>query len=649
MTTRKNIMLGTAGHVDHGKTALVKLLTGCDTDTLADEKKRGLTIDLGFAPCQMADERIVGVVDVPGHVGFIRNMVAGAQGVDVVIFVVAADDGVMPQTREHLDILTLMGVRRGIIALTKTDLVDAEMRELAAEDVREFVAGTFLENAPLCPISNITGDGFDEFFESLNAAVAACAGRGLSGLFRMWAERVFTIHGFGTVVSGIPSAGEVRVGDRLTIPGAAQTARLRKLQVYGQDAEVGRAGECVAMNLSDVDMDAIGRGMLLTGGDAFEPATMVEAELTILPTMAGPVADYVEGHIHVGTAEVMANVAMLEGGPIAPGESQLVQLRMRDPLALAPGERFVMRASLAGVAGGRVTTVGGGRILDTSDRRLKRNRPWLLERLATRRKALDSPVQWCAAVLAEADSASAAAELAHRAKMPVAQVSQVVAALTADRIAIDAGGGRVVHKDTVADLAGKIAEHLEGFHSANPLRLGVAPTDLPTELNVPESIIALAIEKLACDGAIERHGDLIALVGSAVKAPAADIELAGRVETVLGDAGLSPPSVTVLAETLGESAERIDAMIGLLADQSSVVRLDAKLVMHAAAVERAKETALDLFRSGASFTTMAFRDALGVSRKYAVPLLDYFDTIRFTARSGSLRRAGVEAKKRLAV
>ena len=279
---RKNIMLGTAGHVDHGKTALVKLLTGCETDVLAAEKERGLTIELGFAPCRMSDERIVGIVDVPGHVDFIRNMVAGAHGVDVVIFVVAADDGVMPQTREHLDILTLMGVRRGIVALTKIDMVDADLRELVTEEVGEFVKGTFLEAAPICPISNVTGEGYEGLFEELNKAVAACEQREVTGLFRLWIERVFTIRGFGTVVSGVASSGEVRVGDRLAVVPGGGAGRVRCLEVYGQEADLGRAGECVALNLTDVGQDNLARGLVVCQGDALQPVSMVEAELRLL-------------------------------------------------------------------------------------------------------------------------------------------------------------------------------------------------------------------------------------------------------------------------------------------------------------------------------------------------------------------------------
>ena len=435
---RKNIMLGTAGHVDHGKTALVKLLTGCDTDRLVEEKRRGLTIELGFAPCVMGDERIVGIVDVPGHVDFIRNMVAGAHGLDVVILVVAADDGVMPQTREHLDILTLMGIRHGLVAMTKIDLVDPDMRDLAMEDIRQFMAGTFLEDAEICPISNITGKGFDAFFAALNGQVSACDSRENSGLFRLWIERVFTVRGFGTVLSGVATSGQVRVGDRLDVLPGDRIGRVRALQVYGRDAEIGHAGECVALNLADIDTTELSRGTVLVEGDCFETASMFEAELLVLPTVSQPMKDYAEVHLHVGTAEAVAHVAILNGTEIAPGETRLVQLRLNEPVGVVAGERFVIRAAVAGSAGGRVTTIGGGRILGASNIRLRRNRPWTLEALEARRDALDrdaaqpgATTAWCAVQLKEAQAPLTVRDLARRAQRPAEAVENAVEQLRA--------------------------------------------------------------------------------------------------------------------------------------------------------------------------------------------------------------------------
>ena len=677
---RKNIMLGTAGHVDHGKTALVKVLTGCDTDTLAEEKQRGLTIDLGFAPCRMADERIVGVVDVPGHVDFIRNMVAGVQGIDVVIFVVAADDGVMPQTREHLDILTLLGVRGGIIALTKIDLVPGDLREMAADDVRGLVAGTFLEAAPICPVSNITGEGYPGLFDALNAAVAACPERATGGLFRAWIEDVHAIRGFGTVVTGIPLSGAVRAGDRLLVLPGARAARVRQLEVYGQESPEGRAGECVAINLSDVPAEDLGRGMVLCEGDAFAPVTMAEAELRLLSHAGRPLKDYAEVHLHVGTAQALARVAMLEDRGLVPGGSQMVQLRLGSPLGLAAGDRFVIRAELGGIRG-HLVTVGGGRILSTSNIRLRRNRPWTIAGLAERRDALDNPAAWCAVNLKQADGPVTADELARLAQRRPAEVEAVLDELVKSGAVKTLPGGRLVHSQTLAAVSRGIVEELGRFHAENPSRLGlsdaelaarlaVAPAPAPVPAGPPRAgvkigdcpylninrdshlfsaLVGAALEELIAGRAVERQGAVVLLAGrGGVRLSEADRGLGEKLEAALRKAHLAPPRLAELAAALGADAERLRRLARLLTDQGALIRLDEDLLMHKDAVEAARKVAVDLFAQSGSFETVQYRDALGVSRKYAVPLLDYFDTVRLTVRSGSRRTPGAEARRLLA-
>jgi len=641
-----NITLGTAGHVDHGKTALVKMLTGCDTDRLKAEKQRGLTIELGFAPCRMADERIVGIVDVPGHVDFIRNMVAGAHGIDVVIFVIAADDSIMPQTREHLDILTLMGCRHGLVALTKIDLVDEELREIALSDVREFLDGTFLESAPICPLSNITGEGYDGFFKALNQVVEGCRPHEITGLFRMWAERVFSLRGIGTVVSGIPTSGEIRVGDRLRVVPGEATGRVRGVQVYGRDAEVGRAGECIAINLSDVSADTLDRGKVLARAGTCEAVSLVEADLRLLGHVPAPLKDYTEVHLHVGTAEAIAHVAILDAQHVVPGETRPVQLRLAEPLGMAAGDRFVIRAGLSGLAGGGVATIGGGRILGTSNIRLRRNRPWTLQMLAARRDAIDSAAAWCEALLKEAAEAISPAELARRTQIQPRRVDDVLAALRDEGTVLNAGAA-VVHRDVVGDVAARITERLDAFHEANPMRLGMEAADIAREVGGGRGVAGLALDGLIAEGKVERHGSVVALAGRGARVSAEDARLREQVESALREAGLTPPPPEAVAESLSADADRVAALIRLLGDEGTLVRLDEGLVMHRDAVEKAKRVVLELFAKSGGFSTVEFRDALGTSRKFAVPLLDYFDTVRLTVRSGSRRTPGAEAKRLL--
>ncbi|HEY3417447.1 MAG TPA: selenocysteine-specific translation elongation factor [Armatimonadota bacterium] len=647
-TGRKNVMLGTAGHVDHGKTALVKLLTGCNTDRLAEEQRRGLTIDLGFAPCRMWDERIVGVVDVPGHVDFIRNMVAGAHGIDVVIFVVAANDGVMPQTREHLDILTLMGVRYGIIALTKIDMVDAEIRELAADEVRGFVTGTFLEGAPICPMSNITGEGFEDFYRALNAAVDACHERESAGLFRVWVSDVFSIRGFGAVVTGIPSGGTLHVGNHLRLLPGDAVGRVRHLEVYGEEATEGRAGECVALNVVDIPPDDLRRGTLLCAGDAFQPVSMVEAELHLLPFVTRPLKDYLEVHVHVGTAEVMAHVAVLDERELQPGRNHLVQLRLREPLGLAPGDRFVIRAAAAGLAAGRVTTLGGGRILGVSNIRLRRGRSWTLEALAARQATIDDPAAWCATILREAAGPLTAPALATRTLLPQAQVTALLADLQQAGTVLAAGTAGVVHRETVEQAARHIIAVLDAFHQENPLALGLGESGIAERVLVHQATFHLALRQLLAAKTVETRGAVIALTGHAVNLNSGDQVCLSRLEDAFRQGLLTPPDPAELATTLNMKPGNAQRLIGLLIDQGTLIRVAPDLVMHREAVARGIKVALALFAKAGGFTTMEFRDALGVSRKYAVPLLDHLDTLRYTARSGNRRTPGVEAKKALA-
>jgi selenocysteine-specific elongation factor len=644
---RKNIMLGTAGHVDHGKSALVKLLTGCETDTLAEEKQRGLTIDLGFAPCRLADDRIVGVVDVPGHVDFIRNMVAGAHGVDVVIFVVAADDGIMPQTREHLHILTLMGLRHGLVALTKIDLVEAERRHSVIEDLRRLLAGTFLANAPIAPVSNITGEGFEGFFDALNQVVAACEDRSSAGVFRVWVEDVFTIRGPGTVITGIPSSGLVRIGDPLTLLPAGLAGHVRRMQVYGDDATEARAGECVALNLPELGHEQVRRGMVLCASDAVAPVAMAEAELRILNSVKGKVEDFIEAHLHVGTASVLARVAMLEGTEMAADQRQMVQLRLAEPLPLVPGERFVVRANLPGQDQTGLATIGGGRILGVSNVRLRRMKPWTLSALAARRDALDDPARWCELMLRESGLPLSVGDLQKMCLLRPEEMAAMLEKLRASGRVVSLPGGALTHSAVVEAAAAKMLAAVLSFHAANPQRAGLAQDELFSIVGGAAEICEMAAASLVNRKQLERQGTVFAKAGWSARITDRDQQLSNRITEAFQSAGWAGPAAADLATTFGEPLARVEKMINLLVEKAVLVRLDERLCIHHDALAAAKQEALRLFGQKRSFSTMEFRDALGVSRKHAVPLLDYLDKVRFTVRSGHDRTPGVEARKLL--
>jgi selenocysteine-specific elongation factor len=640
-------MLGTAGHVDHGKSALVKLLTGCETDTLAEEKQRGLTIDLGFAPCQLSDKRVVGIVDVPGHVDFIRNMVAGAHGIDVVMLVVAADDGIMPQTHEHLHILTLMGLRHGLVALTKVDLVDAARRDYVIQDLRRLLADTFLASAPICPMSNLSGEGFGDFYDALNQTVEACGDRAFTGPSRMWVEDAFSIRGSGTVITGIPTHGQIRVGDEVHLLPTGEVGHVRRMQVYGEDAREGKAGECVALNIPELDPKSARRGTAICGANSFEPATMVEVELRILKSIPGKIEDYLEVQFHVGTASVSAHLAMLESTEMTGGQKQFVQLRLASPLSLTPGERFVVRANIADMTVKGMTTIGGGQILGLSNARLRRKRPWTLDLLAARREAVNDPVRWCEQIVRESETPSTGAAIQKKCWNRPEEIAAMLQRLQAEDRIVQAPDGSWIHCAIRQSAAEKIIALIQKFHSANPQRAGIGGDELCAVLKISPILLEAAGASLLRAKLIERNGSLWARAGWSARISDPDQRLSEQLAAKLQQASWAPPGLDELATALREPLPRVTALMRLLAEKGVVVRLDDRIWMHRDAVESGKQIALRLFRKAPAFSTMDFRDALGVSRKFAVPLVDYLDKVRFTVRSGNNRTAGVEARKLL--
>jgi selenocysteine-specific elongation factor len=644
---RKNIMLGTAGHVDHGKSALVRLLTGCETDTLEEEKQRGLTIDLGFAPCKLGEEGIVGIVDVPGHVDFIRNMVAGAHGIDLVMFVVAADDGIMPQTLEHLQILSLMGLRHGLIALTKIDLVSEVRRSEVVADLKRLLGGTFLESAPVCPVSNVTGDGYDNFFDILQRVARSCGGRDANGIFRVYVEDVFSIRGAGTIITGIPSSGSVRLGDALELLPTRATGRVRQLQVYGKQDSEARAGECVALNLPEFDHTAVRRGMVLCAPGILDPVTMAEGELHLLNSVPAPLKDYFEAHLHVGTAATTTHVAMLDTTQMAPGSSQMVQLRFADPLALAPGDRFVLRANLPSQAGGGLATIGGGRILSTTNTRLRRHKPWTLETLARRADAIGKTETWLANLLREGARPLTLAQIARQSLVRIDDAQPMLDRLTKEQRVYHTENGSYVHREVIDSLMGKISATVEQFHATNPQRNGISKPDLLQAVRADEECFGFASRRLLDAGRIAWNGTVFSRPGWVARISGTDEQVCETLEGLFRNAGWTPPSLPELGAKVSASPGLIDRNLRLLVERGLLIQLDEKTIMHTSAIESAKTIALRLFARAPSFTTMDFRDALNVSRKYAVPLIDYLDRVRFTVRSGHNRTPGVEARKRM--
>jgi selenocysteine-specific elongation factor len=474
----------------------------------------------------------------------------------------------------------------------------------------------------------------------------------------MWVEDVFTIRGSGTVITGIPIRGRVRPGDSLHLLPAGLSGRVRRMQVYGDEATEGRAGECVALNIPELDHEVVRRGMVLSESKSPGPVTMVEAELRILDAVKGKVEDYLEAQLHVGTAAVPVHLAMLENTEMTGGQNQMIQLRLAEPLALTPGERFVVRANVSGSglrseatarqAGGTgVTTIGGGQILGISNVRLRRKKQWTLDLLSARREAVGEPARWGELMLRESTVPLSAADLQQKCLMRTEEMTALLDSLRAEGRAVPTSGGAWLHRDVIQKTAADAMAAIQAFHTANPQRAGIGREELLATLKADSKLLDMAVESLLQSKQIERSGTFLARAGSSARLEDRDQRLCDQIAAKLQQAGWAPPGPEELAAALGETVPRVGAMMRLLVERGIVVKLDDRVWMHRNAVEAGKQTALKLFTRAPMFSTMDFRDALGVSRKFAVPLVDYLDKIRFTVRSGNNRTPGVEAKKLL--
>ncbi len=639
------VVVGTAGHIDHGKSSLVRALTGIDPDRLKEERERGLTIDLGFARFELPGGALVGMVDVPGHERFVRNMVAGASGIDLALLVVAADDGVMPQTREHLDIMGLLGVRRGLVALNKVDAVDADLVELAAEDVREAVRGTFLEGAPVVPVSAVRGDGLEELRAALAALAAEAEPRAAEGVFRMPVQRVFSARGFGTILTGIPVSGRVAVGDALEVVGGRRAgplrapARVRGIQAYHEATDEARAGHSTALNLSDVDHHAVRRGDVVCARDFFAPVGMVGARLTVLPAAPLPVRNRLPIRLHTGTADLPGEVVLLDSDELAPGESGLVQLRLDEPVVCAPGDRFVLRLASPAV------TLGGGVILEESRYRLKRFKGFVLEELAHQETSLDDPARLLESVLARRGAELVpTAELAVAVKRAPAATRELLAGLAAEgRVSAPAAGERWIHADRLEEALLKLRAAVTAWFEEHPERGVVETLELRRRTGFePAFLSALVAAEVARGGLVQEPGGQLRLPGREVELDQATAARHAAVLELLVAAGLRPPEPAELAAALGEPEDDVRRALSSLEDRGEVRRIGGDVHVATDALARAERAIVANCERNGELVIPELRDELDTTRKWLIPLLEHFDAVGVTLRQGGrrvLRRA----------
>ncbi len=628
----RRVMIGTAGHIDHGKTTLVKALTGIDPSRHPEERARGMSIDIGFAPLFVEPDLVAGLVDVPGHERFVRNMVAGATGIDLVLLVVAADDGVMPQTREHLAILGILGVRTGVVALTKVDVAGPEGADLAEEDIRGVLAGTFLEGAPIVRVAAPTGQGITELKAALRAAIAAAPPKDVSGIFRLPVQRVFVRKGFGTIVTGIPFSGRVKVGDLVEVVPTGKTGRVRGIQAYGQAADVAEAGHSISMNLTEIGHEEVARGDVVATPGYLHGVTRLEARLRF--TGGGPLktlTDLASVRLLVGTAEVTGHLALVGKKALSPGEESFVQLRLESPIVAIPGDRFVLRLESP------LVTLGGGVVVGISDRRLRRSRPDIETRLAQAASTLADPKKRIQAVLEAATQPMDLAALCREAVVESAPAERDLAALAAQKAAFTVGKKWVsaaLWKQALEAAAAAVS----AFHKANPAQVGIEKAVLREQARLDlDFFSAVAAAAVASGRLREAEGGRLALAGHEAKLTGETSGKAAVLEGKFREGGYAPPAPEEAIAAAGMTPKDGREAVNLLLQKGVLVRVGEGIFFHREAVDRAKDLLVRAAEAQGKVESGAFRDQLKTSRKFVIPLLEHFDAQGLTKRVGNER------------
>ena len=626
------IILGTAGHIDHGKTSLVRALTGIDTDRLPVEKARGITTELGFARLDLGERRVA-VVDVPGHERFVKSMVAGASGIDVVMLVIAADEGVMPQTREHLDICDLLGVRRGLIVLTKRDLVDEEWLGMVTGDVRAAVAGTFLDGAPIVACSTKTGDGIDELKRVLAEVIDGLPPREGGGVFRLPIDRVFTVKGFGTIVTGTVLGGRVALGDELIVIPSGMTARVRGIEVHGTAVDAAVAGHRAALNLGGVAVEDLARGEMVVHPWRVAGSHILDVELRYLRTASGPLPARSKVLVHHATAQLMATLVLVERQSLAPGETALAQLRLdqETPIGALPGDHFIVRGFVTSAAAG--STIGGGRIIRVLAPKARKGAQHAAAVGALAAAKLDQRLAL------EIRNAAAAGlgidELVRRLGLPASALAEALGALAASGELL-AVGEHYLHAKAVADLEAKIGGLVGGD--------GISREELRTQL--PAALPVKAYDAIVAG--LERRG-VVASEGERVRKAAAKAAPMSAAETAilakLEATGVEPPRPKELPVAVGVAEPAVNAALAKLVAAKLAVKIKPDLVMHAKVVDGVRARLVAFLEQHGTIDAQQWKELTGASRKFTIPLAEYFDGEKLTLRVGEVRRLRAPQKK----
>ncbi len=624
---RTHIVIGTAGHIDHGKSALVRALTGTDPDRLKEEQERGMTTDLGFA--FMGDE--VTVIDVPGHERFVRHMLAGASTIDLVVLVVAADDGVMPQTREHFEICRLMGIKRGLVAINKADLADPDMLELVKLDVAELVRGSFLESAPVVVVSALTGQGVAELRQAILDQARQIPAKPDRGVFRMPIDRNFVMKGFGTVVAGTVLSGTARVGDRLELLPELRDVRLRGIQKHGKPAESAGLGERAALNLQGIEREAAMRGSVLATPGYYKPTRMFNGWLYYLKDAGRPLKNLTRLKLHIGTAELMCRVLLINVKELVPGAEALVQCRLEEPTVCDWNDHFVLRTFAP------QQTVGGGVVLEANPERERRFDPATIARLSALRSGEAGSVleQYLLKSRFEARTISQAARDLALTDADVQKMLELLVRTARVRKFVHETKEYLVHEDAYRDARDALRTVLERFHQDNPYRMGMKRSELRAKAGLSAPLFESILAGLAGAGQVCLEEDRVRFATHTLKLTPAEQRHFDRIEALYRETGLATPT---LAEALAGVEKNLAGRVRTaLLESGRLVDVGESVVLHSETIRQAEARIRNLFASRPELTASEIRQELGTSRKYLIPLLNYFDSRGLTQRKGEVR------------
>ncbi len=630
----KHVILGTAGHIDHGKTALIKALTGIDTDRLKEERERGITIELGFAHLTLPNGQELGIVDVPGHERFVKHMVAGASGIDVVALVIAADEGVMPQTREHLEICQLLDVKSGLVVLTKKDMVDEEWLQLVQEDVRTFLHGTFLQEAPTVAVSSLTGEGIPELLGLLEQLAATAPDRPVNGPFRLPVDRVFTIKGFGTVVTGTAISGKIGVGDSVTLYPHELNAKIRGIQVHGKDVRHAVAGSRTAINLQGLEKEMVERGDLLAAAGSLENSYLLDVSLHYLASTVRPLKNSARVRLHTGTREIAARVTLLDRDELRPGEQTYAQLRLLGKLAAMPGDRYVLRTYSP------VRTIGGGEIVHPAPKRRKRSVATNITSLRTLEAG--GPEDVIRLLIGEAGVQG----LTRTRLALLSGLGEQTLSSTLHQL-LKAGHVMLFHQDSqsfvtsevFAGVADRALSILRDYHKQSPLLFGIPKEELKNKLTagMDPRLFSFLISHLVQSKKIAAEKELLRLPEHKVALKVDEQGLKDKIETMYLKAGLEPPLRRAALELLADGGPQSAKLIDLLIREGLLTKVKEDLYFHNKPLADLREQVVAFLRDNQELTAAQFKEITHLSRKYLIPLLEYLDTIKVTIRVGDKR------------